>query len=196
MAIYKPGERHRYHNILKRRKGKRGVIAVLSLTAMVDMFTVLVIFLLQNFSSEQQMLDLHRDIKLPEAHSTKDLKPAFVVVVTSKEILLDKQVIATYDEVKGQKDWMIQKLFDLMKTGLAKAKEDNDAQLSKQIRDVVDQATKKTPEDPNAWNKVTVEADKTVDILTVKKVMYTVTEAGAGEINFAVTKKPKDSSTN
>ena len=190
MAIYKPGERHRYHNILKRRKGRRGVVALLSLTAMVDMFTVLVIFLLQNFSSEQQMLILHKDIKLPQAQSTKDLKPAFVVVVTNKEILLDKDVIVTFDEVKGQKEWMIPKLYDQMKIGLQKAKEENEAQLGKKIRDVVEHATLDENTDAHAWNKVTIEADKSIDILTVKKVMYTVTEAGAGEINFAVTKSP------
>jgi biopolymer transport protein ExbD len=196
MAIYKPGERHRYHNILKRRKGRRGVIAMLSLTAMVDMFTVLVIFLLQNFSSEQQMLLLHKDIKLPEARSTRDLKPAFVVVVTNKEILLDKDIIATFDEVKSNKDWMIPKLYQQMRLGLQRAKAENDAQLGKKIRDVVEQATSDANADAHAWNKVTIEADKSVDILTVKKVMYTVTEAGAGEINFAVTKKPVESASN
>ena len=50
MPIHRPGERHRYHNILSRRKGKRGLTAILSLTAMVDMFTVLAIFLLQNYN--------------------------------------------------------------------------------------------------------------------------------------------------
>jgi biopolymer transport protein ExbD len=196
MAIFRPGERHRYHNILSRRKGRRGVIAMLSLTAMVDMFTVLVIFLLQNFSSEQQMLMLHKDIKLPSARSTKDLRPAFVVVVTNKEILLDKDVIATFDEVKSQKDWMITKLYDQMKVGLERARAENDAQIGKRIREVVEQATHDENTDAHAWNKVTIEADKSVDILTVKKVMYTVTEAGAGEINFAVTKKPTESASN
>ena len=196
MAIYKPGERHRNHNILKRRKGKRGIVAMLSLTAMVDMFTVLVIFLLQNFSGQEQMLILHKNLQLPEASSTKDLKPAFVVVVTNKEIFLDKTVVATFTDVKTQKEWMIQKLFDEMKTGLQRAKDENNALIGKKIKDAVDQAVQNPKDDPNGWNKVTIEADKNVDILTVKKVMYTVTEAGAGEINFAVTKKPNEPKTN
>ena len=33
---------------------------------------------------------------------------------------------------------------------------------------------------------MTVQADKAMDAGTVKKVMYTLTEAGASEINFAV----------
>lgn len=172
------------------------MIALLSLTAMVDMFTVLVVFLLQNFSGDQQMLVLHKDIKLPEAHTTKELKPAFVVIISNKEVLLDKTVIATYEQIQGLPDWMIPKLFDELKVGLERAKEENEAKLQKKIRDVVEKATQAAAEDPHAWNKVTIEADKSVDILTIKKVMYTVTEAGAGEVNFAVTKKPSEPATN
>jgi biopolymer transport protein ExbD len=40
-----------------------------------------------------------------------------------------------------------------------------------------------------AWNKVTIQADKGIDFLSVKKIMYTVSEAGAREINFAVMKE-------
>ena len=44
MAIYVPGKRDRRG---VRAGAKRNVVAVLQLTAMVDMFTVLVVFLLQ-----------------------------------------------------------------------------------------------------------------------------------------------------
>lgn len=188
MAIQKPGERHRYHNILRKRKGRRGVVAMLSLTAMVDMFTVLVVFLLQNFSGEQQMLQLHKDIQLPKAKSIKELKPAFVVTISPKELLLDQTVISPIDTIKAQEDWMYQPLFDQVKAALEKAKTEYENKLQNQIRDAVQNARGDTPENPNSWNKVTVQADKNIDILTVKKVMYTITEAGGIEINFAVIK--------
>lgn len=196
MAIYKPGERFRYHNILSKRKGKRTVVALLSLTAMVDMFTVLVIFLLQNFSGEQQMLQLHQDIELPKARSIRELKPAFVVTVTSKEVILDETKITETDLVKSQQDWMIKSLHDQMQIGLAKAKQDYENKLQNRIRDVVQTAKGEKEEDANSWNKVTIQADKAVDILTVKKIMYTITEAGAGEINFAVMKLPNEPTNN
>ena len=43
-------------------------------------------------------------------------------------------------------------------------------------------------EDPNDYRRITVQADKSVDFLTIKKVMFTLYEAGAAEINFAVMK--------
>ncbi|WP_347357024.1 biopolymer transporter ExbD [Bdellovibrio sp.] len=196
MAIFRPGERHRYHNILSKRKGKRDVTALLSLTAMVDMFTVLVIFLLQNYNATGEILYIPKEVVLPKAASVRELKPSHVVTISNKEILLDKEVVATFDEVKGQEDWMIAKLKDQLVDALQKSKAEQDSKLQNKIRDVVETARGETEEDPNAWSKVTVQADKGVDFGTVKKVMYTVTEAGASEINFAVMKLPQESTSN
>nr|BFD58601.1 hypothetical protein CKG001_07080 [Bdellovibrio sp. CKG001]BFD62027.1 hypothetical protein BdHM001_07080 [Bdellovibrio sp. HM001]BFD65869.1 hypothetical protein HAGR004_08910 [Bdellovibrio sp. HAGR004] len=196
MAIFRPGERHRYHNILSKRKGKRDVTALLSLTAMVDMFTVLVIFLLQNYNATGEILYIPKEVVLPKAASVRELKPSHVVTISNKEILLDKEVVATFDEVKGQEDWMIAKLKDQLVDALQKSKAEQESKLQNKIRDVVETARGETEEDPNAWSKVTVQADKGVDFGTVKKVMYTVTEAGASEINFAVMKLPQEPTSN
>lgn len=199
MAIFRPGERHRYHNILSKKKSKRGVTAILSLTAMVDMFTVLVIFLLQNYNTTGEILYIPKEVTLPKAASVRELKPAHVVTISNKEILLDKDVVATFDEVKnlGAEDWNIPKLKDQLAQALAKSKSDAESKLQNKIRDVVETTKGQDgTEDPNAWSKVTIQADKGVDFLTVKKVLFTVTEAGAGEINFAVTKQPQEAATN
>jgi biopolymer transport protein ExbD len=190
MAIFRPGERHRYHNILSKRRGKRGVTAVLSLTAMVDMFTVLVIFLLQNYNSTGEILYIPKEVVLPKATMVKELKPAYVVTISNKEILVDRTPVATFDEVKNNSEWMIQKLFDVLKAGLAQKKAEQDASLKNKFQEVVNTARGQEKEDPNAWRKITIQSDKDVDFLTVKKVMFTVVEAGAGEINFAVMKRP------
>lgn len=196
MAIKRPGERHRYHNILSKRKGKRVVTALLSLTAMVDMFTVLVIFLLQNYNTTGEILYIPKEVVLPKAATVKELKPAFVVTISSKEILLDKDAVATYEEVKAAEDWMIKNLHDQLQAALKKAEIEQASKLQNKIRDVVDSTRGEKDEEPNAWKKVTIQADKGVDFLTVKKVMFTVTEAGAGEINFAVMKSPEQPATN
>jgi len=194
MAIFQPGVRHRYHNILKRRKGKRSVTALLSLTAMVDMFTVLAIFLLQSYDVKDFIVYTPKEVVLPKASSIKELKPAFVVTVSSKEILLDKDPVATFQEVKGMapSDWLIKNLYEKLKEGLVKSKQEFDAKSKNKLREVVDPKAVVEVEDPNAWRKITIQSDKDIDFLTVKKVMYTVSSAGAAEINFAVTKKPND----
>lgn len=189
MPIHRPGERHRYHNILSRRKGKRGVTAILSLTAMVDMFTVLAIFLLQNYNVKDFLVYTPKEVTLPKAQSIKELKPAFVVTISNKEILLDKTAVASFAEVQTQQEWLIKSLYDQLQQGLIKSKQEYESKLQSKLKNAVEDARGEKDEDPFAWKKITIQSDKDIDFLTVKKVMYTVTEAGAGEINFAVIKK-------
>lgn len=196
MAIFRPGERFRYHRILSKRKNKRNLGVVLSLTAMVDMFTVLVIFLLQNYNTTGEILYLPKEVTLPKASSTKDLKPAFVITVSNKEIFLDKNKVADFATVKQQEEWMIQPLYDELQKGLVKSKSDYETNLQNRLKNVVDKARGVQKEDPNAWRKVTIQADKDIDLLSIKKVMFTIIEAGAGEVNFAVTKIPSEAVTN
>ncbi|MFP5518689.1 MAG: ExbD/TolR family protein [Bdellovibrionia bacterium] len=193
MAIFKPGQRHRYHNILSKRKGKRDPTVVLSLTAMVDMFTVLVIFLLQNYNATGEILYIPKEVTLPKASSVKELKPAVVVTISSSEVLVDRTPVATIDQVKTQEDWLIPGLQEEVKKAIGVAKAEYQNKLQTKIKNVIEKDAKT---DDQTWNKVTIQADKGVDFLTVKKIMYTVTESGAGEINFAVTKIESESTTN
>lgn len=186
MPIHVPGQRHRYSRLLSKGKTKREVTAVLSLTAMVDMFTVLVVFLLQNYNTTGEVLYLPKEVTLPRAEQIKELKPSVVVTISSKELLIDKTPVMSFEQLFAQREWMIEPLFAQVRDALLRAKQKQEAQLQARLRGVVDAAKGGAPEDPNAWSKVTVQADKGMDFLTVKKVMYTVTEAGAGEINFAV----------
>lgn len=186
MAIHPPGERYRYNKHMKKKKSKREVAAVLSLTAMVDMFTVLVVFLLQNYNVTGQVLYIPKDVVLPKAEKIKELKPAVVVTISSNEILIDKTPVISYQDLAAQEEWMIQPLFNLLTEALKKAKDEHELSLQKKLQTAVEAARGEEDPDKNPWNKVTIQADKGMDFLTVKKVMYTVTEAGAGEINFAV----------
>lgn len=165
---------------------------VLNITAMVDMFTVLTVFLLQNYATTNQVLPLDESVNLPMAKETKELKPSNVVVLTNEGLSLGNQKIADFRTIKEQQDWMIkplaEKIQQVIKDGDARK-----ASLGNKIRDAVSQAKNPNgsaaPAEPDDYRKITVQADKTIDFLTVKKVMFTVTEAGIQEINFAVIKK-------
>lgn len=187
MAIFKPGEKYRYHRLLSRRGNKRGVTAELDLTAMVDMFTVLVVFLLQNFNATGEVIFIPKEVTLPKAESTKELTPATVVTISSKEILLGDRGVISFDEVKNQVEWNIPKLQEEVKLALEKARIEQENKLQNQVKNAVDKIKGQEVED-RSWSKVTIQADKGIDFLTIKKVLSTVTEAGAGEISFAVTK--------
>lgn len=192
MAIYAPGKRDR-HNRMRGGVG-RSVVVMLSLTAMVDMFTVLVVFLLQNYNSTGEVIELPKQVQLPEARVTKELKPSFVVTVSNNEIYLDKDVVATLDTVKAQTDWNIEPLRARLKEAIEKKVTEAQSGLGPTIKQAVQQNAppvdpKSVPDPLFELKKVTVQAERRMDFLTVKKVMWTVTEAGATQINFAVVKR-------
>lgn len=190
MAIYAPGIRDR-HNKTKRSSG-RNVIVVLSLTAMVDMFTVLVVFLLQNYQTTGEVIELSDDVILPRASQVKELKPANVIIISPKEITLDKQRVIDMQQVKAQKEWDIPQLQQSILARFKQLDEGRRLLGLEQIKKAVDQNKPADQrEKPEDLKRVTVQADKSIDFLTIKKVMYTLYQSGASEINFAVLKDEK-----
>jgi biopolymer transport protein ExbD len=195
MAIYIPGKRNRRNQVMN--SGKRNTVVMLSLTAMVDMFTVLTIFLLQNFKVDA--IKLKQNVPLPEASAIKKLKPSHVVVVTQDKIYVDEKAIADFRTVKEQQDWMIPALKEGLELRIKESKEKAASTLKEQLKSTISQGKKMTPEEiaeeesekRKDWGRVTVQADKEIDFLTIKKVLYTATEAGATIINFAVSQKEK-----
>jgi biopolymer transport protein ExbD len=185
MAIHVPGKRNRRNRVMNK---KRSAIASLSLTAMVDMFTVLVVFLLQNYAVTGEALEIPNGVVLPQARAVKEMKPANVVVISSERIKLNNSDIDSYLNIKEQKDWMIDKLKQQVQELIAKGKAEKESIVGK-IKTAVKEKNKPKNE-VDRHLKMTIQADEEVDFLTVKKVMYTVTEAGIVEINFAVVKKP------
>src|SRR5450631_3299696 len=111
MPIHAPGKRDPRH---KRTvvSSRRSAVTGLSLTSMVDMFTILVVFLLMNFSSTGEIIYIPKDVKLPKATETKELKPAHVVSITTDSVILERETVANLAEVKamGKADWLIPKL--------------------------------------------------------------------------------------
>lgn len=190
MAIQVPGKRTRKG---KAKSHKRSAVAVLQLTAMVDMFTVLVVFLLQNYATTNQILPLPEAVELPQAQTVKELKPSNVVVLTDKDVQLNSTKVATFTDVKEAEDWLVVNLENELKK-LIEEGEKTKQRLGNQIQDAVTEAREgeKPEDDIDEFRKITIQADSKVDFLTVKKIMYTVTEAGIYEINFAVMKKPEE----
>ena len=188
MAIYAPGKRSRNNRFTSTG---RKVVAHLSLTAMVDMFTVLVVFLLMNYRTTETVLYIPKEVELPKASETKELKPAHVVTISPREILIDRERVATFREVRDQQDWMVINLRNRLVEMFRQDKLEHESKLAVQARDAILVDPRDAEREEAALYKITIQADRDIDFLTIKKIMYTVTEAGAKEINFAVIMVPK-----
>lgn len=160
---------------------------MLSLTAMVDMFTVLAVFLLQNYKSDANLIDVSDKVELPQASAVKELKPAHVIVVSKQNVMVDKDNVLTIEQARASSDWKLEPLFLRLQDEFKKSDEALQAPLQA-LKAADPEADQKRRDDAR---RITVQADKSIDFLTVKKVMYTITEAGGSEVNFAVIKDEK-----
>lgn len=186
MAIFIPGRRDRHNRPFS--SGKRNIVAMLTLTAMVDMFTVLAVFLLQNYQTTGDVIELSDEVVLPKAAKVRELKPATVVVISKGKVMVDKLQVASIDEIKQLPEvTIIPNLQARIQDAFRLQEEKTRVAGLSQIRTAMNQGRGGVEANKvDDFKRVTVQADRVVDSGTVKKVMYTLTEAGASEINFAV----------
>lgn len=152
----------------QRRQGRRNRLPGLSLVALMDIFTILVFFLLVN-SSEVQELPSTKAVQLPE--SIVDAKPreTVIVMVTQSDVLLQGEVIGSLESVLADGDRTYAPL---------------QRALERQAKRALSQ-----PQDGDK-GEVTILGDKTTPYRVLQKVMQTCTEAGFGRVSLAVVQKP------
>lgn len=187
MAIYAPGIRDKHNR--PKKDGARSAIMGLSLTAMVDMFTVLAVFLLQNYQTDSGLLEISDEVALPMASAIKELKPATVVTVSKDHVMMNREIVIDIAAVRALPDANIPALDERIKKLFADAENKKNLLGLGAVRDAVQAqqgADLKAEEEDS--RRVTVQADKGIDFLAVRRVLHTVTMAGASEVNFAVVK--------
>jgi biopolymer transport protein ExbD len=171
MAIHKPkkvlGQSLKLRAAKKQMTGKggRASAASLNLTAMVDMFTLLTIFLLANFSATGEILFMSKDIQIPEASATAQLERAPVVSISKRAVTLEGQEIALTDEL------MRPEVHDV-------------AELTARLQDMRKAQEMMRPGEFKGT--IIVQCDQGVSFNVVRKVMYAGAEAGFIDVNHAV----------
>ena len=93
-----PLRRMRYRKALARKKRKEreaaGEIKDLNITAMMDMMTILLVFLLKSFASSSAALTASEDVRPPVSSTRSTPKDTVAITVTPKNILVgDKEVL-------------------------------------------------------------------------------------------------------
>ncbi len=174
MPIEIPGKR--YGKRLQHSKvfghglqGHKNTFADLNVTPLVDMFVILVCFLIANFAASGELLSMSKDIQLPEAVHSEELTLAPVVQVSQAEVVVSGNVIGRVDDLAREDYLNIPALEEKLR------------EMKKQFEDLHNQAG-----DSGAFKgDVNIQADKGVPFRIIKKVMFSCTSAGYGNISFA-----------
>ena len=151
----------------KKNSGSGG----LSLVSLMDVFTILVFFLLVN-SSSSDVMEPPKNIKLPVSSVEAKPRETVIVMITPEQVLVQGTPVISTQEVIDSKAPII-----------VEVKE----RLILQKKKVIGINTKTVSES----QEVTVLAHRTVPFHLMKKVMASCASAGYGKISLAVVQKAK-----
>lgn len=160
MAISRRAQRMDKHH---KRAGRT---AGINLVSLMDIFTILVFFLLVN-SSDGEVLPTHKSVKLPESVSEEIPRQTLVIMITSSDIMIHGKVIASIDAILAE---------DATATGLLTAS------LQSASPAVAEKGTE-------IRREATIMGDREIPYRILKKVMARCTEAGFARISLAVLQK-------
>ncbi len=105
--------RHLIARAHKTSGNKRSIISVLMLTSMVDMFSLLVIFLLQSFATSPELVMVSKNMVLPTAAQLQETKDAPVLAIGVDEITLDQKLVGKTQDLLKDPEPLLAKLASL-----------------------------------------------------------------------------------
>jgi biopolymer transport protein ExbD len=147
--------------------------AALNITSMMDFMTIILLFLIANYSADGSILTNADDLVLPNSASKK--KPQDVnlqIAVTQDMILLDNMAVVPTDDARNipmeAHDPVITKLEEKLTAAMEEEKMLREGTI-------------------NAINgKIIVQVDKNIEFDVVFKIMNTCGKTGYNNMNFAV----------
>ena len=182
MAIVKPGKRPAKRFLSskvlggKMQHGRRPTNSDLNVVPMVDMMTMLVIFLLQQFSATGEVLYMQKDIRLPDARHGQQIEVAPVVAISAAHVVISGQKVADVAEVEKEPSAVISPLVEKLRD-------------EKKRWDFIHQNDR--DREKNWKGEVNVQADVRVPFRVLRRVLASANEAGYGMVNFAASEQNK-----
>jgi len=175
MAIVQPGKRPCKRLARSRvlggkvSGGRRPTNAELNVVPMVDMMTMLVIFLLQQYSATGEVLYMQKDIRLPDARHGQMIEQAPTIAISADQVVATGQKVADVADLDRDAGYL------------------NIPALEERLREDRKRWDFIHQSDANRkWDGiVNIQADQKVPFRIVKRVMYSCGVAGYFNLNFA-----------
>jgi biopolymer transport protein ExbD len=143
----------------------------LRLTSLMDMLTILLVFLLKSFSAEGQIVTVSKDLQLPESTSSKAPRPAPIIAVTREWIILDDKPLVKIAEIEAD-GLLIKPLYQSLQHSRAFAEQLGQMDERMGFHGTVD-----------------IMGDRDTPFAVMKRVMYTCGQVGFNNMLLAVYKQ-------
>lgn len=157
--------RRRYQVPIKNKQAM-----TLNITSMTDVFTILLVFLLQTYSSNEVNIDPINGLRLPSSSTQKNPVNGVKLSISPTELKFDQTVIAT---VRNS---------EIETTAI-------DSKDSNFIKPLFEELQKFNKENETLakTGKVLLQADQELPFSTIRKVMYTASMAGFPNLKIVTT---------
>lgn len=150
-------------------RAKRNKAGGLNLTSLMDVFTILVLYLLVNQSSVE-VVEPPKEIKLPDSVVEAKPRQTVVMMVSEQHVLIQGEPVVAFADVLQNKGGIVAPIKDTL------------LRLKENVIGVNTDAVAKS-------NEVTIMAHRTVPFKALKTLMTTCTSAGYTKISLAVNQK-------
>ncbi|MCO7223065.1 biopolymer transporter ExbD [Pleionea sp. CnH1-48] len=150
-----------------KRYGKGG----LNLVSLMDIFTILVFFLLVNSSNVEQ-LPSSKAITLPESKAERLPEETLLILINNDDLIVQGRKIASAEQIINSEDNVIPAL---------------KAELELQLQNRLG-----LTQDLEDTGEVTIMGDKEIPYKLLKRILYTLSASNYKNISLAVSKAAKD----
>lgn len=151
------------------RKQRQRRQSKLNLTSLMDIFTILVFFLMVN-SSDIQVLENTQSITMPSSVADQKPRETLVVQVSEADVVVSGRKIVSTDQVEKSTEDLIKPLLD-------------------ELRYQAEKQPALTETEKQLGRAITIQGDKDIPYNILKKLMATSAKAGFRDIALAVSKK-------
>lgn len=148
------------------RKSRNQSMVDMNLVSLIDVFTILIFFLL--FNTGVEILPTAA-VKLPQSVAEKAPLETVVVILSAEDIVVEGRQIAKVTEVMALQDDLI-----------APLKAELDLQAQRQVVRKENEAQSKA---------LTIMGDKDIPYQLLRKVMFTAARANFSDVSFAVRRR-------
>lgn len=131
------------------------------LTSLIDVMTILLVFLLKNFSVEGELITPSKDLELPQSTIEKRAEPMFSVQISKNDLLVNGKPIVKVSSFESADSLMIPKFYDAIEQYVGTSKSES----------------------------VMIEADRELPFNVIKRVMFTCSKAGMKDFSVLVVKE-------
>ncbi len=151
---------------MARHHKRMGRVPKLNLVSLMDIFTILVFFLLVN-SSEVEVLTQDKSIQLPASDSAQQPETSLMLMVNAENILVNGRSVASVPDVLASDESLIEGLQEELEYRATRARPMTEAEQ-------------------NIGRPLTIMGDKAIPYALLKKIMATSANTDYRDIALAV----------